>query len=110
MDLLRRGRSAGVGVFIATQSPGDLDYKCRENIRTWFVGKVAQKPAIDKMKPLLSDCRINIEGKLAQAKTGEFFRIEDGEVIEFKATQSLMRTAQMTEEHIIAVAKGSRGS
>jgi hypothetical protein len=30
-DLLRRARSAGVGVFLATQSPGDLDYKCKEN-------------------------------------------------------------------------------
>jgi hypothetical protein len=108
MDLLRRGRSAGVGVFIATQSPGDLDYKCRENIRSWFVGKVAQKPAIDKMKPLLSDCRINIEGKLAQAKTGEFFRIEDGDVVEFKAAQSLMRTAQLTEDAIVGVARSSK--
>jgi hypothetical protein len=29
-----RARSAGVGVFLATQSPGDFDYKCKENVRT----------------------------------------------------------------------------
>jgi DNA helicase HerA-like ATPase len=28
-DLLKRARSAGVGVFLATQSPGDFDYKCK---------------------------------------------------------------------------------
>jgi hypothetical protein len=107
LDLLKRGRSAGLGVFLATQSPGDLDYKCRDNIRTWFVGRVAEKTAVDKMKPLLSECRINIGAKLAQAKTGEFFRLEEGEVIEFKAAQSLMRTAQMAEDAILAVAEGS---
>jgi hypothetical protein len=104
LDLLKRGRSAGLGVFLATQSPGDLDYKCRDNIRTWFVGRVAEKTAVDKMKPLLSECRINIGAKLAQAKTGEFFKLEDGEVLEFKATQSLMRTAQMTEDAILQAA------
>lgn len=107
LDLLKRGRSAGLGVFLATQSPGDLDYKCRDNIRTWFVGRVAEKTAVDKMKPLLSECRINIGAKLAQAKTGEFFKLEDGEVLELKATQSLMRTAQMTEDAILQAADTS---
>lgn len=105
LDLLKRGRSAGLGVFLATQSPGDLDYKCRDNIRTWFVGRVAERVAVDKMKPLLAECRINVGAKLAQAKTGEFFKLEDGEVIELKADPSLMRTVQMTEEAILRVAR-----
>ena len=104
MDLLKRGRSAGVGVFLATQSPGDLDYKCRDNIRSWFVGRVAEKTAVDKMKPLLSECRINVGAKLAQAKIGEFFRLEDGEVTEVRADRSLMKTEQMTEDAILAAA------
>ena len=41
-DLLKRARSAGVGVFLATQSPGDLDYKCKENVRTWLIGRVKE--------------------------------------------------------------------
>jgi hypothetical protein len=108
LDLLKRGRSAGLGVLLATQSPGDLDYKCRDNIRTWYVGRVAEKIAVDKMKPLLSECRINVGAKLAAAKTGEFFKLEDGDVIELKADPSLMRTAQMTEEAILQAASARR--
>jgi hypothetical protein len=107
LDLLKRGRSAGLGVFLATQSPGDLDYKCRDNIRSWYVGRVAEKTAVDKMKPLLSECRINVGAKLAQAKTGEFFKLEDGEVVELKADPALMRTAQMTEDGILQAAARS---
>ncbi len=32
-NLLKRARSAGVGLLLATQSPGDFDYKCRDQIR-----------------------------------------------------------------------------
>jgi DNA helicase HerA-like ATPase len=104
LDLLKRGRSAGLGVFLATQSPGDLDYRCRDNIRSWFVGRVAEKTAVDKMKPLLSESRINVGSKLALAKTGEFFRLEEGEVLEFKATVSLLATSQVPEEEILKLA------
>ena len=38
--LLKRARSAGIGLFLATQSPGDLDYKCRDQILTWLLGRV----------------------------------------------------------------------
>ncbi|HEX4337175.1 MAG TPA: DUF87 domain-containing protein [Polyangiaceae bacterium] len=105
LDLLKRARSAGLGVFIATQSPGDLDYRCRDNIRTWFVGRVAEKTALEKMKPLLSECRINVGSKLASAKTGEFFRLNDGDVVEFKAMPSVMKTEQLAEDEIIRIAR-----
>ena len=93
---------------LATQSPGDLDYRSRDNIRSWFVGRVAEKTAVDKMKPLLSECRINVGPKLASAKTGEFFKIEDGDAIEFKANASLMKTTQLSEEAILEVARQSK--
>jgi len=108
LDLLRRARAAGLGVMLATQSPGDLDYRCRDNIRSWFVGRVAEKTAIDKMKPLLSECRINVAAKLSGAKTGEFFKLEDGDAIEFKANASLMKTTQLSEEAIVEAARRSR--
>ena len=53
-DLLKRARSAGVGVFLATQSPGDFDYKCKENVRTWLIGRVKEPRAIEKLKPMLA--------------------------------------------------------
>lgn len=110
LDLLKRARSAGLGVFLATQSPGDLDYRCRDNIRTWFVGRVAEKTAVEKMKPLLSECRISVESKLATAKIGEFFKLQDGDVVELKATPSIMKTAQLPEDEILAVARQSVGN
>src|SRR5262249_26449239 len=53
-ELLRRARSEGLGVLLATQNPGDLDYKARDLIGTWLVGKVSQDRAIDKMRNLLA--------------------------------------------------------
>lgn len=108
LDLLRRARAGGVGVMLATQSPGDLDYRCRDNIRSWFVGRVAEKNSIDKMKPLLSECRINVGARLAGAKAGEFFRLEDGDVVELKANPSLLRTTPLSEEAILDAARESR--
>jgi DNA helicase HerA-like ATPase/energy-coupling factor transporter ATP-binding protein EcfA2 len=105
-DLLRRARSAGVGVFLATQSPGDLDYRCRDNISSWFVGKIQENTALDKMRPLLSDYRSNPAAKLATADTGDFFVLADGNVIELKADRSLMKTDQLSEEQILAAAHG----
>jgi DNA helicase HerA-like ATPase len=94
-ELLRRGRSAGLGVLLATQSPGDFDYKCRDNIRTWCVGRVAEKTAVDKMKPLLGDYRGNPAAKLVGARTGEFFVLADGEVSELKAHRSAWRRVSL---------------
>src|SRR5690606_7322514 len=48
-DLLKRARSAGISLFLATQSPGDFDSKCRDNIRNWFIGRVKEKTALDKL-------------------------------------------------------------
>jgi energy-coupling factor transporter ATP-binding protein EcfA2 len=106
-DLLKRARSAGVGIFLATQSPGDLDYKCRDNITSWFVGKISEKTALEKMKPLLSDYRSNPSAKLAGAHPGEFFVLAEGNVAELKAERSLMNTAQLGEEEIIEAARKS---
>ncbi len=108
LDLLRRGRSAGLGVFLATQSPGDFDYKARDQVRTWFVGRVAEKTAVDKMKPLLSECRINVAAKLATAGTGEFFQLAEGDVTLFDAQRSVMTTRQLGDMEIRKLATRGR--
>ena len=71
--LLKRARSAGLGLLLATQSPGDFDYKCRDNIRAWLVGQVKEANSIAKMKPMLSDCRIDVASRLPSQEPGEFF-------------------------------------
>lgn len=109
-DLLRRARSGGLGVLLATQNPGDLDYRARDNIQTWLIGKVAQDRAIEKMKNLIG-AYPNVASRLATQTTGSFFllnpSIPNG-LREVRAEPALMRTQQLEEHEIAALARETR--
>ena len=107
-DLLKRARSAGLGLLLATQSPGDFDYKCRDNIRAWFVGRVKEPTALAKMKPMLSDCRVDVAARLPTQETGEFHLIRDGNVTSLRAAPSIMLTEQLPEQEILELARRTR--
>jgi len=107
--LLKRARSAGFGVFLATQSPGDLDYRSRDNILSWFVGLVKEPTAQAKMRPMLSDAKIDVAAKLATRKTGQFFLLRDGDVVSFTAQPSALRLAQLSDPAIAILAARQRG-
>ncbi len=40
MNLIKQARGFGFGINLATQNPGDLDYKALSNIGTWFIGRL----------------------------------------------------------------------
>jgi len=40
LRLLKQARAYGLGLVIATQNPGDIDYKGLANAGTWFIGKL----------------------------------------------------------------------
>ncbi len=103
-SLLKRARSAGLGLMLATQSPGDLDYKSRDQITTWFVGKVKEATAIKKLKPMLSEAKIDISDKLASQGAGEFYLLQEGNVTGFKADMSLIRAEQVPADEILTLA------
>jgi adenylylsulfate kinase-like enzyme len=105
-ELLRRARSEGFGVVLATQNPGDIDYKARDNIGTWLVGKVAQDRAIEKMRNLLSSYP-NVAARLATQPTGHFFVLGAG-TQEIKADRAMMVTEQLTDGEIAALARATR--
>ncbi len=105
-DLLRRARSTGIGVLLATQNPGDFDYKARDNIATWLVGKVAQERAIDKMRNLLASYP-NVGPRLATQPTGHFFVLSNGEAREVKCDRSLMSTEQLAEQEVAELARAT---
>jgi hypothetical protein len=109
-SLLKRGRSTGVGVFLATQSPGDFDYKCRENLNTWLVGKVKEDTAIKKMKPMLSEFKLDVSSKLAAQETGQFFLVYKGEVAQVQSGRSVVETEQVSEQQILDLAAGRSGT
>jgi hypothetical protein len=106
-DLLKRARSAGIGVFLATQSPGDFDYKCKENVRTWLIGRVKEPRAIEKLKPMLAAAKGSVAEKLARQATGEFYLIRESSVISVRSDESFMRTEQLPENKIAELARFS---
>jgi hypothetical protein len=105
-DLLKRARSAGVGILLATQSPGEFDYRCKENVRTWFIGRVKEPRAIEKLKPMLA-ARAGAADKLAGQAAGEFLLVRESSVASVCSDESLVRTEQMPEERIAELARGT---
>ena len=106
-NLLRRAHSAGIGLFLATQSPGDLDYKCRDQIRTWMIGRVKEQVAIGKLKPMLESGRVDATAKLPSQGTGQFYLVREREVAAVQSEPSLIATAQLPEDRILQLAKRS---
>lgn len=109
-NLLRRGRSAGISIMLATQSPGDFDYKCRDNIKTWLVGRITQQVAIKKMAAMLAEQRSDISGKLATRKTGEFFLLNGASVTSFTGHLPVFEPEQLSDGDILALAAATRAS
>ncbi|MFY0582516.1 helicase HerA-like domain-containing protein [Cystobacter fuscus] len=108
-NLLKRARSGGLGLMLATQSPGDFDYKCRDNIRAWFIGRVKEKVSLDKMKPMLSEARVD-PARIPGQATGEFHVARDGRVDRVKAEPSALATEQLSDDELLRLAARTRDS
>ena len=105
-ELLRRARSEGIGVILATQNPGDLDYKARDLIGSWLVGKVSQDTAIGKMRNLLAGYP-GVAARLASQPTGHFFVLGDG-VRELRTDRAMMVTEQLADHELVELARAGR--
>jgi len=103
-SLLKRARSAGIGLFLATQSPGDFDYRCRDQVLTWLIGRVKEPVAISKLKPMLEG-RPGAADKLAEQKAGEFFIVRESDVSPIRTDRNLIPTEQLSEDRILEVAR-----
>ncbi len=108
LDLLRRARSGGMGIILGTQSPADLDYKGRDNIATWALGRIQSKTAIDKVTFAAEGTEFEPHARLPTLATGQFFIRTDGFRGEVKTHRNLVETRQLSEEQIIQAAR--RGS
>jgi hypothetical protein len=82
--LLRQGRSFGVGCILATQNPGDVDYRGLSNCGTWAIGKLSTKRDRDKIIEGITLAEIGfdqIHELLAAPEVGEFLvKMRSGEV------------------------------
>jgi hypothetical protein len=107
-NLLRRGRSAGLGVLLATQSPGDLDYRCRDNVISWFIGRVGQKTAMAKLEPLFEGTPGNVQA-LAQQDVGQFHYLGERTFARLKFMRNLViLPTQVSDSEILRAAARGR--
>ena len=73
--LIRQGRSYGICCVLATQNPGDVDYRGLSNCGTWMVGKLAtdrdRQKVMEGMAVWGSDAE-RVKYNLTNADTGDF--------------------------------------
>jgi hypothetical protein len=103
-NLIRRARSAGIGIFLATQSPGDLDYKSRENITTWLAGRVSQERGIEKLKPIFGN-NARAADELPALTVGTFYAVDERGARRFRAALPCIVPLQLDETRILEVAR-----
>jgi hypothetical protein len=92
-------------MLLATQSPGDFDYKCRDNIRTWFLGRIKEETSIRKMRPMLNEVRGDLASLLPGQGPGEFQVVRDGQAVRIHARRNLLPPDQLSEEEILTLAR-----
>jgi hypothetical protein len=51
--VFKQARKFGVGCLIATQNPGDVDYKSLSQFGTWAIGRLATRQDLKKVEPAL---------------------------------------------------------
>ncbi|MGE3065701.1 MAG: DUF853 domain-containing protein, partial [Hyphomicrobiaceae bacterium] len=109
-SLLKRARSAGLGLMLATQSPGDLDYKSRDQITSWFIGRVREDTALRKLKAAFqSESGLDPAAVLPGQTVGEFHLVQEGLVRSLKAQRSLISAEQVPFDRIEQLAKETKG-
>lgn len=108
-DLLKRARGAGLGILLASQSPADFDYRSREQINTWLLGRIADIRSIEKMAPLFEN-KPAVGDKLGTQGLGRFVLLQEGAASDLDRTPSLLRTEQLSEIELMKLAAANRES
>lgn len=82
--LLRQGRKYGVCMVLASQSPGDIDYKALSQVKTWLLGRFASKQDIEKvaerLKALCPNQADQVAEDLYRLERGQFYLVTPGKV------------------------------
>jgi Helicase HerA, central domain/AAA ATPase domain len=109
-SLLKRARSAGLGIMLATQSPGDLDYKSRDQITSWFIGRVREDTALRKLRAAFqSESGLDPSAVLPHQTVGEFHLVQEGLVRPMRAQRSLISAEQVPFDRIEQLARETKG-
>lgn len=74
--LFKQARKYGLGCLMATQNPGDVDYKAMAQFGTWAVGRLTTRQDRKKVEPTiasLADARADaVMDELPRLKAGQF--------------------------------------
>jgi len=102
-NLLRRGQSAGLCTVLLSKSPTELDFKCRDNIRTWMVGRTVQETAIKRLAPLFEEAHADVR-KLDKQNEGEFQFLAEGTCTSLRTEKALVKLGAFSDEAVIKLA------
>ena len=70
--LIRQARAFGLGIMVATQSPGDIDYRIFGNLGTRFIGRLRTVQEIEKMATAMNLKPTQLIAEVSNLKTGDF--------------------------------------
>jgi len=91
--LLRQARKFAVGIVLATQSPGDLDFTCLGQVGTVAIGKLSTRQEIQKIAPALAAHGASPEllASLPTKQPGEFVIMSHAltSPVEFQARRTI---------------------
>ena len=92
-ELLKRAGAAGLGLVLASQCPGELDYRRCASIDTWFVGKTEEQ-TLDKMKALFEHRPLGHRNP-SRLESGRFVMLHDGGARDVERASPLIRIEQL---------------
>ena len=92
-------------MILGTQSPADLDYRGRDNIATWALGRIQSKTAIDKVTFTAEGTSFNLPSLLPTFTVGQFFIRSDGLLGIVRGQRGVVATRQLSEDEIIQAAR-----
>lgn len=102
--LFKQARKYGVGCIIATQNPGDIDYKAFAQFGTWAIGRLTVKQDIKKVSQALKSLSSeSIDGILPKLKPGQFVMFApdvSNSLIKFSTRWLYTKHTTLTEEDI----------
>jgi hypothetical protein len=92
-ELLKRAGTAGLGLVLASQHPGELDYRRCASIDTWFVGKTEDQ-TLEKMKALFEHRPLGRRNP-SRLESGRFVMLHEGGARDVERGSPLIKIEQL---------------
>lgn len=102
--LIRQARAFGLGIIVATQSPGDIDYRIFGNIGTRLIGRLRTEKDLEKVATAMNLKLSTLKEDSSQLKTG-YFVFNDA----IRNTHKIMRARWLLSYHASPLKKEEIG-